>query len=65
MSPGAEFDHTRILLTQSSQADYEQLWRSGFLGIEDSSENDEGNVYSKFKEQLKHSEHGWYESGLP
>lgn len=65
MSPGTEFCHTRILLTQSPQADYEQLWRLDILGMEDSSENDQDTVYSEFKEQLKHGEHGWYESGLP
>ena len=65
MSPGAEFDHNRMLLTQTSQTDYEQLWRLDVLGLKDTSENYQGDVYAEFKEQLKRDEHGWYESGLP
>ncbi len=65
MSPGAEFDHTRMLLTQTSQADYEQLWRLDVLGLKDTSENDQSDVYTEFKEQLRRDDHGWYESGLP
>ena len=33
--------------------------------MKDTSENDQGDVYTEFKEQLKRDEHGWYESGLP
>ena len=65
MSPGAEFDHNLMLLTQTSQTDYEQLWRLDVLGLKDTSENDQGDVYTEFKEQLKRDERGWYESGLP
>ena len=65
MSPGAEFDHNRMLLTQTFQTDYEQLWRLDVLGLKDTSENDQGYVYTEFKEQLKRDDHGWYESGLP
>ena len=29
--------------------------------MKDTSENDQGDVYTEFKEQLKRDEHGWYE----
>ena len=63
MSPGQEFDHNCMMLTQTSQTDYEELCRLGILGLADASENDQQAVYSKFKEQLVQNKEGWYETG--
>ena len=65
MSPGQEYDHNRMLLTQTSQTDYEELCRLDILGLADSHEHDQRAVYDEFKEQLVRSEEGWYETGLP
>ena len=63
--PGQEFNHNRMMLTQTSQTDYEELCRLDVLGLADSSEHDQLAVYSEFKEQLVRAEEGWYETGLP
>jgi hypothetical protein len=65
MSPGADFDKTTVLLTQTSQSDYENLCRLDVLGIADSGESDHEMVYQDFKEQLQRSPDGWYEANLP
>ena len=65
MSPGAEFDRKTMLLTQTSQSDYEGLCRMDVLGLEDAPEFDQGTVHAEFKEQLRRAEEGWYETGLP
>lgn len=66
MSPGTEgVDLTNLLLTQTSQADYEELCRLDVLGLKDRPANDQGTVYDEFKEQLTRDEAGWYETGLP
>ena len=65
MSPGNEYDHNRMLLTQTSQTDYEELCRLDILGLADSHEHDQKAVYDEFKEQLVRDEDGWYETGLP
>ena len=65
MSPGAEFDRKTMLLTQTSQTDYEELCRMDVLGLADTSENDQSMVHSEFKEQLVRAPEGWYETGLP
>ena len=41
MSPGVEFDNKAMLLTQSSQADFENLCRLDVLGLADTSGNDQ------------------------
>lgn len=64
MSPGQEFDQNVMLVTQTSQSDYEQLCRLDVLGLEDTPENNQENVYSEFKEQLVRDRQGWYETGL-
>ncbi len=58
MSPGADFDKTTVLLTQTSQSDYENLCRLDVLGIADSGESDHKMVYQDFKEQLRRSPDG-------
>ena len=65
MSPGNEFDKRTVLLTQTSQVEYEQLCRLDVLGLEDSKEHDQNIVHAEFKEQLQRSAEGWYETGLP
>lgn len=65
MSPGSEFDHNTMLLTQTSQSDYEDLCRLDILGLADTPEHDQSMVHAQFKEQLQRSPEGWYETGLP
>ena len=52
MSPGIDFDRSTMLLTQTSQSDFENLCRLDVLGLADSMENDQNLVYEDFKEQL-------------
>ena len=65
MSPGSEFDHNTMLLTQTSQSDYEEFCRLDVLGLADTPEHDQSMVHAEFKEQLQCSPEGWYETGLP
>lgn len=65
MSPGSEFNHNTMLLTQTSQSDYEDLCRLDILGLADTPEHDQRMVHAEFKEQLQRSSEGWYETGLP
>ncbi|KAK3742407.1 hypothetical protein QZH41_020716, partial [Actinostola sp. cb2023] len=66
ISSGKEpLDTSTMLLTQTSQADYEELCRMDVLGLADTPSNDQDNVYEEFKEQLKRDPVGWYETGLP
>ncbi len=65
MSPGKELDHSKMLLTQTSHTDYEDLCRLDVLGLEDRPEYDQREVYAEFREQLVRSDEGWYETGLP
>ena len=46
LSPGQEFNHNRMMLTQTSQTDYEELCPLDVLGLADSSEHDQLAVYS-------------------
>ncbi len=64
MSPGKEFDHSKMLLTQTSQADYEDLCRLDVLGLEDTPEHDQYAVHAEFRERLVRHPEGWYETGL-
>ncbi|XP_028413536.1 uncharacterized protein LOC114536372 [Dendronephthya gigantea] len=65
MSPGEEFDKNTMLMTQTSQTDYEELCRLDVLGLADVPTHDQGTVYSEFKEQLTRDPAGWYVTGLP
>ena len=58
MSPGTELDEKTMMLTQTSQSDYEELCRLDVLGLEDRSEHDQATVYDEFKEQLTRSPEG-------
>lgn len=57
-SPGAEFDVSPMMLTQTSQSDYEQLCRLDVLGLSNAAEHDQGEVYKEFREQLQRSPDG-------
>lgn len=65
LSPGEKIDMMHKLLTQTSQVDYEELCKINVLGLADTPQHDQGQVYSKFWEQLSHNEAGWYETSLP
>ena len=65
MSPGVEIDKQTMLLTQTSQTDFERLCRLDVLGLKDTSESDQGVVYEDFKENLARNPAGWYETNLP
>ena len=65
MSPGMDFDRSTMLLTQTSQSDFENLCRLDVLGLADSLENDQNLVYEDFKEQIVGSPSGYYEVNLP
>ena len=65
MSPGREDVGSPVLLTQSALVDYEQLCSLDVLGLADTHENDQLEVYEEFKEQLERSPAGWYETKLP
>ena len=64
MSPSKEADLTKMLLTQTTSSDYENLCRRDVLGLKDHPAGDQDNVYQEFKEQLERSSEGWYETGL-
>ena len=63
MSPGSESDLTNMFLTQTSRVDYEDLCKLDVLRLADS--GDQNVIYDEFKEQLRRSKEGWYETGLP
>ena len=65
LSPGEQVDTTKMLLTQTSQIDYEELCLLDVLGLADSPQHDQDQVYSEFREQLSRNKAGWYETGLP
>ncbi|XP_067039928.1 uncharacterized protein [Acropora muricata] len=65
MSPGKEFDKNTMLLTQTSQSDYENLCRLDVLGLRDVTDHDQSIVFDEFKERLTRSPEGWYETTLP
>ncbi len=64
MSPGTEADLTKMLLTQTTPSDYENLCKLDILGLKDSPTGDQNIVYQEFKERLVRSPDGWYETGL-
>ena len=64
MSSGKDLDHSKMLLTQTSHTDYEDLCRLDILGLEDRPEHDKQTVHAEFREQLIRDPEGWYETGL-
>ena len=65
MSPGKEPDLSKLLLTQTSRVEYEDLCRLDVLGLKGPAVGDQEQVYNEFKEQLQRSSEGWYQTGLP
>ena len=65
MSLGIDFDRGTMLLTQTSQSEFESLCRLDVLGLADTMENDQNVVYDDFKEQLVRNPSGYYEVNLP
>ena len=61
MSPGEEFDRNGVMLTQTSNVEYEELCRMDVLGLTEGPDL----MYWEFKEQLVRSEDCWYETGPP
>ena len=47
LSPRVEFDWKKMMLTQTSQVDFDQLCRLDVLGLADSSENNQSSVYTE------------------
>lgn len=64
MSAGKEAHLSSVYLTRTSSTDYDQLCSLHVLGLEDRSKGDQQTVYDDFKEQLRRSDEGWYETGL-
>ena len=54
-----------MLLTQTSQADFEKLCRLDALGFANISEHDQVTMYENFKENLRRDPANWYEANLP
>ena len=44
MSPGAEFDRSTMLYTQTSQSDFENSCKLDILGLADTPEHDQSKV---------------------
>ena len=63
MSAGKEVGLTSAYLTRTSSADNEQLCSLDALGLEDKADRNQQSVYEEFKEQLRQSAEGWYETG--
>ena len=64
MSAGKEARMGSVYLTRTSSTDYEQLCSLDVLGLQDKPDGDQQSVYEDFKEQLRRSDEGWYETGL-
>ena len=64
MSAGKEASLSSVYLTRTSSVDYQQLCSLDVLGLQDRPDGDQQSVYDDFKEQLKRSDEGWYETGL-
>ena len=58
LSPGQEYDHNCMSLTQTSQTDYKELCRHDILGLADSYEHDQMTVYDEFNEHLVRDKEG-------
>ena len=54
-----------MLLTQTTQSNYEELCKLDVLGLRDSADQDQRVIFEEFKERLTRSPEGWYETILP
>ena len=61
MSPGTKFDKNIMLLTQTSQSNYEELCRLDVMGLHDMPDHDQSMVIDGL---LTPSPKGWYETTL-
>ena len=64
MSAGKEVGLNSVYLTRTSSVEYQQLCSLDVLGLQDRPERGQQCVYQEFKEQLRWSDEGWYETGL-
>ena len=64
MSAGKEAHLSNVYLTRTMSTDYEQLCSLDVLGLQDRPNGHQQTVYDDFKEQLRRSDEGWYETGL-
>ena len=65
MSPGKEFDKDIMLLTKTSQSNYEDQCRMDVFGLRDIADHDQSMVFDEFKERLTRPPERWYETTLP
>ena len=70
ISAGAVINTTVMFFAKSSLLGYEKLCgidvlELGLLELKAREDNSDGSVYSEFKEQLKQTEQGYYQTGLP
>ena len=61
MSPGHEADLSNMFFAKSSRADLERLYSLDILGLK--GEEYSELVHAEFRDQLEHSEEGWYQTG--
>ena len=52
LSPGTDVDKKKMLLTQTSQLDFDKLCRLDVLGLADSAESDQRPVYEERRNLL-------------
>ena len=64
MSREHEIDINNLMLSKTSIDDYEKLYNLEVLGVQEIPKTHENIVHTNFKEQLKQSDEGWYETGL-
>ena len=64
MLAGKKVGLNSVYLTRMSSVEYQQLCSLDMFGLQDRPEGDQQCVYEEFKEQLRQSDEGWYETGL-
>ena len=64
IAAGEEEDLSSVYFAKSSAANYDQLCSLDVLGLQDQSNGSQQLVYQDFKDQLRRSNEGWYETGL-
>ena len=57
--PGKEVELRKLMVIKNSTDDYENLYKSGVLGVTDSV-SDKGTMHQEFKEQLRKDKNGSY-----
>ena len=62
LSPGQEFNHNQMMLTQTTQLDCEELCQLNVLGLGNTCKHKQKTVYEELREQLVQSEEGWYKT---